>query len=53
MPTSPHSNAGFSLIETMISILILTVGILGLSQAFISGVQKSSSAPYEARDQWP
>ena len=47
MPTSPHSNAGFSLIETMISILILTVGILGLSQAFISGVQKSSSAPYE------
>ena len=27
--------------------LVLTVGVLGLSQAFISGVQKSSSAPYE------
>jgi Tfp pilus assembly protein PilE len=47
MQTFRHSAAGFSLIETMISILILTVGVLGLSQAFISGVQKSSSAPYE------
>ncbi len=47
MQTSPHSASGFSLIETMISILILTVGVLGLTQAFISGVQKSTSAPYE------
>lgn len=39
--------SGFSLIETMVSILVLSVGILGLSQAFISGVQKSTSAPYE------
>ena len=47
MQTSRHSESGFSLIETMISILILTVGVLGLTQAFISGVQKSTSAPYE------
>ena len=47
MQTSIGSPSGFSLIETMVSMLVLTVGILGLSQAFISGVQKSSSAPYE------
>jgi prepilin-type N-terminal cleavage/methylation domain-containing protein len=42
-----RSQSGFSLIETMVSMLVLTVGVLGLSQAFISGVQKSSSSPYE------
>jgi len=47
MDTSLRSASGFSLIETMVSILILTVGVLGLTQAFISGVQKSTSAPYE------
>ncbi|MEZ5283252.1 MAG: prepilin-type N-terminal cleavage/methylation domain-containing protein, partial [Vicinamibacterales bacterium] len=47
MQTSVRSESGFSLIETMVSMLVLSVGVLGLSQAFISGVQKSSSAPYE------
>ncbi|HUU33187.1 MAG TPA: prepilin-type N-terminal cleavage/methylation domain-containing protein [Vicinamibacterales bacterium] len=47
MPTSSRSASGFSLVETLVSILILTVGVLGLTQAFISGVQKSTSAPYE------
>jgi len=47
MQTSIRSESGFSLIETMVSMLVLTVGVLGLSQAFISGVQKSSSSPYE------
>ena len=47
MQTSRHTESGFSLIETMVSILILTVGVLGLSQAFISGVQKANSSPYE------
>ena len=42
-----RSESGFSLIETMVSMLVLTVGVLGLSQAFISGVQKSSSSPFE------
>ncbi len=47
MQASPQSDSGFSLVETLVSIMILTVGVLGLTQAFVSGVQKSSSAPYE------
>lgn len=47
MQMSQQSDSGFSLVETLVSILILTVGVLGLTQAFVSGVQKSSSAPYE------
>jgi len=47
MQTSRHSQSGFSLVETLVAILILTVGVLGLTQAFVNGVQKSSSAPYE------
>lgn len=47
MRTSPRSESGFSLVETLVSILVLTVGVLGLTQAFISGVQKSTSSPYE------
>ena len=47
MQTSRQTESGFSLVETLVSILILTVGVLGLSQAFINGVQKSSSSPYE------
>lgn len=45
--TTSRTDSGFSLIETMISILILSVGVLGLSQAFISGVRKSVSSPFE------
>ncbi len=47
MQTDVRSESGFSLIETLVSMLVLTVGVLGLSQAFVSGVQKSISAPYE------
>jgi len=47
MQTPNGSQSGFSLIETMVSMLVLSVGVLGLSQAFISGVQKASSSPYE------
>lgn len=47
MRTDVRSEAGFSLVETLISMLVLTVGVLGLSQAFVSGVQKSISSPYE------
>jgi type II secretory pathway pseudopilin PulG len=47
MHTPTRSESGFSLVETLVSILILTVGVLGLTQAFVSGVQKSTSAPYE------
>lgn len=47
MQTSRHLESGFSLVETLVSILILTVGVLGLTQAFVAGVQKTTSAPYE------
>jgi len=47
MRTDVRSESGFSLVETLVSMLVLTVGVLGLSQAFVSGVQKSISAPYE------
>jgi type II secretory pathway pseudopilin PulG len=47
MQTNVRSDAGFSLVETLVSMLVLTVGVLGLTQAFVSGVQKSTSSPYE------
>lgn len=47
MKTLQQSESGFSLVETLISILVLTVGVLGLTQAFVSGLQKSTSAPDE------
>lgn len=42
-----RGDAGFSLVETLVAILVLSVGILGLSQAFVVGVQKALSSPYE------
>jgi prepilin-type N-terminal cleavage/methylation domain-containing protein len=47
MTNQTRGDAGFSLIETMVAILVLSVGILGLSQAFVLGVQKALSSPYE------
>lgn len=47
MRTNVRSEAGFSLVETLVSMLVLTVGVLGLTQAFVSGVQKATSSPYE------
>lgn len=47
MRTDVRSESGFSLVETLVSMLVLTVGVMGLSQAFVSGVQKSISSPYE------
>ncbi len=42
-----RSDSGFSLVETLVSMMVLTVGVLGLTQAFVQGVQKSTSSPYE------
>lgn len=42
-----NRQSGFSLVETMVAILVLSVGVLGLSQAFVAGVQKAMSSPYE------
>lgn len=47
MQRQVRGDAGFSLVETLVAILVLSVGILGLSQAFVVGVQKALSSPYE------
>jgi type II secretory pathway pseudopilin PulG len=40
-----RSQAGFSLLETIIAIGVLTVGCLGLAQVFAAGVQKTIHSP--------
>lgn len=47
MTMANNNESGFSLVETMVSILVLSVGVLGLSQAFVSGVRKANGSPYE------
>jgi Tfp pilus assembly protein PilV len=47
MSAQHDSQAGFSLVETMIAIGVLTVGTLGLAGVFAAGVQKTVSSPAE------
>lgn len=47
MRAQHDSQAGFSLVETMIAIGVLTVGTLGLAGVFAVGVQKTVSSPAE------
>jgi prepilin-type N-terminal cleavage/methylation domain-containing protein len=51
-PPSPRGNAGFTLIEAMVALTILTVGLLGLAQAFTLGMRHmaTSSANLVARE---
>lgn len=42
-----HSQAGFSLVETIVAIGVLSVGALGLAGGFAVGVQKTISSPGE------
>jgi prepilin-type N-terminal cleavage/methylation domain-containing protein len=51
-PASPRGNAGFTLIEAMVALTILTVGLLGLAQAFVLGMRHmaTSSANLVARE---
>ncbi len=39
------SSSGFSLIETMIALSVLTVGMLGAAAVFTQGMQKMASSP--------
>jgi len=39
LPTSPSSEAGFTLIEVMVSIIIMMIGLLGLLQAINVAMQ--------------
>jgi prepilin-type N-terminal cleavage/methylation domain-containing protein len=43
----PSSPGGFSLIETMIALGVLTVGVLGAAGVLTTGMQKLSSSPYD------
>ena len=47
MRAQHDSQAGFSLVETMVAIGVLTVGTLGLAGVFAVGVQKTNSSPNE------
>ena len=47
MGSSHGSQAGFSLVETMVAIGVLTVGTLGVAGVFTAGVQKTVSSPHE------
>jgi prepilin-type N-terminal cleavage/methylation domain-containing protein len=52
LKTTTRPDAGFTLIEAMIAMVILTVGMLGLAQAFYVGTQhmSTSSANLVARE---
>jgi hypothetical protein len=41
------SQAGVTLIETMIAMLVLTVGAIGMAATFLQGMQLASSSPAE------
>jgi Tfp pilus assembly protein PilV len=47
METTSRSQAGFSLVETVFAIGILTVGALGMAGIFAQGMQKTVSSPGE------
>jgi prepilin-type N-terminal cleavage/methylation domain-containing protein len=47
MNQQDRSQAGFSLVETIVAIGVLSVGALGLAGIFVVGVQKTASSPDE------
>ncbi len=47
MHTHIRSESGFSLIETMVAMLVLTVGAIGMASVFLYGMQNVASSPNE------
>ena len=47
MRTQIDSQRGMSLIETMIAMLVLTVGAIGMASVFLYGMQSATSSPNE------
>ena len=47
MHTHIRSESGFSLIETMIAMPVLTVGAIGMASVFLYGMQNAMSSPNE------
>ena len=47
MHTQLRSESGISLIETMIAMLVLTVGAIGMAAMFLQGMRTTASSPSE------
>ena len=47
MQTQLRSESGISLIETMIAMLVLTVGAIGMAAMFLQGLRTTASSPSE------
>ena len=47
MPRHLQAESGLSLIETMIAMLVLTVGAIGMASMFVKGMQAAGSSPTE------
>jgi len=47
MHTQLRSESGISLIETMIAMLVLTVGAIGMAAMFLQGMRTTASSPTE------
>ena len=47
MRTQLQSESGISLVETMIAMLVLTVGAIGMAAMFLKGMQAAGSSPTE------
>ena len=47
MSRTPGSEDGVTLIETMVAMLVLTIGAVGMAQAFLYGMQSVTTGPNE------
>ena len=47
MKTQSHGNSGFSLVETLVSMGVLTVGAIGMAAVFAQGLKSTASSPNE------
>jgi prepilin-type N-terminal cleavage/methylation domain-containing protein len=47
MQTHIRSESGMSLIETMVAMLVLTIGAMGMASVFLYGMQSAASSPNE------
>ena len=47
MQTHIHEESGFSLVETIISMGVLTVGAIGMAAVFAQGLQSTATSPNE------
>lgn len=46
MPSRPHKHTGFSLAEVMIAILVIVIGLAGVTAALVYGVRNSTRGKY-------